>query len=198
MSKRVIQEGAYMQDVKEKPSGHQSERRRFVRVQDAVGLHAQRLVERPAAGQIPVPHERVSVRKNDKYDIEGYADVRRDYPSVAQYIGDLEERIRELLLDGDAALSKPTHKISLSAGGISFADKSLFVPGEVISMTLTLFPTGRRIGTDGIVVAANDSDEVLKLDAPTYRVEFIRISDSDRRVIENHVDQLLTKRPNED
>jgi len=124
--------------------------------------------------------------------------VRRDYPSVAQYIGDLEERIRELLLDGDAALSKPTHKISLSAGGISFADKSLFVPGEVISMTLTLFPTGRRIGTDGIVVAANDSDEVLKLDAPTYRVEFIRISDSDRRVIENHVDQLLTKRPNED
>jgi len=187
-----------MQDVKEKPSGHQSERRRFVRVQDAVGLHAQRLVERPAAGQIPVPQERVSVRKNDKYDIEGYADVRRDYPSVAQYIGDLEERIRELLLDGDAALSKPTHKISLSAGGISFADKSLFVPGEVISMTLTLFPTGRRIGTDGIVVAANDSDEVLKLDAPTYRVEFIRISDSDRRVIENHVDQLLTKRPNEE
>ncbi|MFK7860161.1 MAG: hypothetical protein AB8B64_15140 [Granulosicoccus sp.] len=188
-------EGAHMQDVTEKLPEGQPERRRYVRVQDALGLHIQRLVELPAAGQAEQTQLSSSVRKVDKYAIKGYADVRRDFPHVAQYIGDLEERIRELLLDGDVAPEQPTHKVSLSAGGLSFADKSLYVPGEVISITLTLFPTGRRIGTDAIIVSANLSDEVMSQDNPTYSAEFIRISDNDRRVIETHVDRLLTKRP---
>ncbi|MFK7995451.1 MAG: PilZ domain-containing protein [Granulosicoccus sp.] len=187
-----------MQDVKDKPSGHEAERRKFVRVQDALGLHVQRLVELPAAGQSGVLPTPSSVRKIDKYAIRGYADVRRDFPEVADYIGDLEERIRELLLDGDIASSKPTHKVSLSAGGLSFSDKTLFVPGEMISVTLTLFPTGRRIGTDAIIVSANMSDEVTTQDNPSYRAEFVRISDNDRSVIEKHVQQLLTKRPDRD
>ena len=187
-------QGADMQEFKENPSEQQPERRRYVRVQDAVGLHLQRLVELPAAGQTAISSDKPSVRKTDKYAIEGYADVRRDFPQVTQYIGELEERIRELLLDGDAIESKPTHKVSLSAGGLNFSDKTLFVPGEVISVTLTLFPTGRRIGTDAIIVSANDSDEVLTLDNPTYRAEFIRMSDSDRIVIEAHVDHLLLER----
>lgn len=190
--------GADMQDVNEKPLEHQSERRRYVRVQDALGLQVQRLVEVPAAGQETPSHESSAVRKTDKYAIEGYADVRRDYPAVAQYIGALEERIRELLLDGDVVPSIPTHKVSLSAGGVSFSDKTLFVPGEVVSLTLILFPTGRRIGTDAIIVSANDADEVMTSDNPTYRAEFIRISDIDRALIESHVDQLLTKRPSLD
>lgn len=187
-----------MQDINKQDSEAREERRHFVRVQDAVGLQLQKLVERPAAGQpnaVVVPPK---VRKRDKYAIEGYADVRRDFPAVATYITDLEERIRELLLDGDVAQSKPTHKVSLSAGGLSFSDKNLYVPGEHISMTLTLFPTGRRIGTDAIVVSANDSDEVLSQDNPTYRAQFIRMSDADRLVIEAHVEQLLSKRKNLD
>ena len=175
-------------------SDSQTERRRFVRVQDAVGLHVQRLVDVPAAGQEAPSSPQPSVRKTDKYSMDGYATVRKDYPDVAQYISDLEERIRELLLDGDAAPAKPTHKVSLSAGGLSFSDKALFVPGEVVSVTLTLFPEAKRIGTDAVIVSANDTDELPNQNNPTYRAEFIRISDSDRQVIEEHVRQLLAKR----
>ncbi len=180
--------------LNKKVAGDQAERRKSVRANDAVGLCIHRLTELPAAGQPPVTGGVSSVRKSDKYSIAGYADVRRDHPAVAQYISDLEERIRELLLDNDEALSKSTHKISLSLGGMRFSDKSLFVPGEVVSLVLTLFPSGQRIGTDAVIVSANDTDESTCHDRPSYRAEFLRMSDHDRGVIETHIDQLLTKR----
>jgi len=78
----------------------QEERRAYTRVQDAVGLHIQRQVDVPVAGQQSAAstHVRTPVRRRDKYDIEGYGNVRSDYPAVADYISELEERIRELLL----------------------------------------------------------------------------------------------------
>lgn len=183
-----------MQNLNNELAKGQAERRQFVRVNDAVGLHIERLIGLPAAGHPPLPEVASPVRKSDKYSIIGYADVRRDHPDVAQYISDLEERIRELLLDGDNVPSKPTHKVSLSVGGLQFSDKSLFVPGEVISMALTLFPSGRRIGTDAVIVSSNDADENDTGDRPSYRAEFIRMTDNDRDMIEAHVSQLLSKR----
>jgi hypothetical protein len=170
------------------------ERRHHVRVQDAVGLHVQRLTDLPAAGQVTADPVVPSVRKHDKYAIEGYAVVRREYPAVAAYIDDLEERIRELLLDDDVPPMKPSHKVSLSAGGIYFADKVLLHPGEMVGMTLTLFPSGRRVGTDAQIISANDAPEVARRDEPSYRAVFIRMSDADRQALEEHVSHLLDKR----
>lgn len=172
----------------------QSERRRYVRVQDAVGLHIQQLSDMPAAGQVIPPLERAAVRKRDKYDIDGYAAVRRDHPAVAIYIDDLEERIRQLLLDGDEVAVTPTHKVSLSAGGIHFTDKNLLRPGEMIGITLTLFPSGHRIGTDARILSGNDAPEVGRRDEPSYRAVFVRMSDADRQVVDEHVKRLLEKR----
>ena len=173
---------------------HQTDRRRYARVRDALGLHVQRLVERPAAGQPSTPVMPPSVRKLDKYSIDGYAEVRRDYPSVVQYISDLEERIRELLLHTDTVPAKPSHKVSLSAGGMSFADQTMYAKGELVSLTLTLFPTERRIGTDAVIVSVNDPDELLDPTNPTYHAEFLRISDIDRQVLETHVERLMVSR----
>lgn len=178
---------------------HAPERRQYQRVQDAVALHIERLTDRPAAGQpgstAPSESGRQGVRKHDKYEIEGYAEVRRNHPAVADYIDALEERIRELLLGGEQAQSvKPTHKVSLSAGGMSFSDKLLLQPGEVVAVTMTLFPSGQRIGTDAVVIAGNDSPEVANSDAPNYRLRFVRMSDADRECIAAHVTHLLGNR----
>jgi len=173
----------------------QGERRGYVRVQDAVGLYVHRLEDLPAAGQAPPQPLRESVRKRDKYDIEGYAVVRRDHPAVGQYIDDLEERIRQLLLDADEVLAKPSHKVSLSAGGLNFSDRILLHPGEMISLTLTLFPSGQRIGSDARIVSANDVPEVSSGDQLNYRAVFVRMSDADRETIDTHVNQLLGNRP---
>ncbi len=183
-----------MEKLDDKLAGDPGERRRFVRVNDAVGLNVQRLTELPAAGHPLKPAGVTTVRKLDKYSIEGYADVRRDHPNVIQYINDLEERIRELLLDSDDVPSKPTHKVSLSVGGLLFSDKALLVPGEVVSIALSLFPSGKQIGTDAVIVSVNDENAVIESDKPSYRAEFLRLSDGDRVLIQAHVDQLLAKR----
>lgn len=176
----------------------QEERRHHVRVQDAVGLHVHRLVELPAAGQSVPAIVQPSVLKHDKYDIEGYAEVRRDHPAVGQYIDDLEERIRQLLLDSDAISEKPSHKVSLSAGGLYFSDRLLLHPGEMISLILTLFPSGKRIGSDARVISANDVPEVSSGDELSYRVVFVRMSDADRQTIAEHVNKLIGSRPSMD
>lgn len=184
-----------MEKILENSEPVSTERRRHIRVYDAVGLHLQRLLEVPAAGQAVSPIQSPRVRKLDKYDIEGYATVRSDYPAVAQYIADLEERIRQLLLNTDEAPTKPTHKVNMSAGGLCFSDDQLFYPDEMLSLCITLFPTGRRIVSDARVISANDADYYgISIDKPSYRVEFVRIGDADRRMLETHVDQLLTKR----
>lgn len=171
-----------------------SERRTHERVQDAVALHIERLTDLPAAGQsVPAP-VRPSVRKRDKYDIKGYGVVRSDYPEVADYIDALEERIRELLLGGETAPVKPTHKVSLSAGGLRFSDSMLLQPGEMVGLTLTLFPSGQRIGTDALILSGNDAPEVARSDSPTYRARFVRMSDADRQSVTDHVHRLLGKR----
>ncbi len=177
----------------EETASVQSDRRQHVRVHDAVGLEIQKLTEMPAAGQTVSPQPPKTVRKRDKYDIEGYAIVRRDFPEVGNYIDALEERIRQLLLDGDVSQAKPTHKVSLSAGGVHFSDSVLLRPGELIGITLTLFPSGIRIRTDARILDGNEAPEVAKRDEPSYRALFERMSDEDRRLIEAHVQRILDK-----
>lgn len=177
----------------ENSSSTQADRREFIRVQDAVGLTIQQLADMPAAGIAAPALPTQKVRKRDKYDIEGYAVVRRDFPEVASYINALEERIRQLSLDGDSTQDTPTHKVSLSAGGLHFADSILLRPGELIGLTITLFPSGRRISTDARILDGNEAPEVAKRDEPSYRALFVRMSDADREAIEVHVQRILEK-----
>lgn len=169
------------------------ERRDQPRVQDAVGLELQRLEDMPAAGDSLSGQDGDSMNCHaDKYSIDGYAEVRRNHPEVIAYIDELEERIRQLLLDGDAQIHRATHKVSLSAGGLSFADDRLLHPGEIVGLKITLFPSGKRIGTDARVLSANDAPEIADGDKLTYHLSFVRFSDADRRVLEEHV-QLLQR-----
>ena len=176
------------------PEAVREERRDHARLQDAVALHLRRAGETATpAGDAPP-----RVRRANKYDIDGYAAVRREHPDVADYIDSLEERIRQLLLDGDVVESAPTHKVSLSLGGIAFADSRLFEPGEALGVTLTLFPSGRRIACDARVVSANDAPEVADGDRPSYRLAFEHISEGDRAALAEHVAALSDRRPVDD
>jgi len=166
------------------------ERRDRDRVVDAIVLEVSRLSELPAAGEPrELPASR-AVRANNKYDIAGYADVKSQYPQVADYIESLEERIRQLLINSTESSEMPTHKVSLSASGIAFADMQLLQPGEMVSLKLTLFPGQIKISCDGTVVSVGDVGELAEGDQHTYRVAFNRISLHDRNLLEGHVRRL--------
>ena len=172
------------------------DRRDFDRVQDAVGLQVQRLHELPAAGEITNKVKAAgNVRRANKYDIRGYADVKRDFPDVANYVEELEERIRQLLLDGAIPSESPTHKVSLSASGMAFADNTLMYPGEQIGLTITLFPSLRRVACDARVISAGDAPEIANGEQHTYRLSFVRITDSDKQALDQHVQGLLRTIP---
>ncbi len=172
------------------------ERRDYDRVQEAVGLQVRRLHELPAAGEAaPKSEPKGTVRRANKYTIEGYAEVKRDFPAVTDYVEELEERIRQLLLDGAMPAESPTHKVSLSASGMAFADDSLMYPGEQVGLTITLFPSLKRVACDARVVSAGTAPEVADGEKHTYRVNFVRITDADRQVLEAHVNSLLRSIP---
>lgn len=174
----------------------QKERRSHERVQDAIGLQIERLHEMPAAGEpASRPSTDTNIRRANKYDIPGYADVKRDYPAVASYVQELEERIRQLQLDGVKPAEAPTHKVSLSASGVAFADDQLLYPGELVGITLTLFPSLRRIGCDARVVSTGDAPEIANGEKHTYRMTFVRITDEDRAMINEHVKGLRKSIP---
>ena len=175
------------------------ERRSFVRVQDAVGLQIRQLHEIPAAGEASAETSvEGGSRSLNKYDIAGYGQVKRNFPAVATYIADLEERIRQLLLDTDHPQALPTHKVSLSAGGIAFADEMLLHPGQLVGITLTLFPSQARVGCDARIVSAGDAPEIANGDNHTYRTEFLRVTDADRDVLNQHVAGLINSLPQHD
>jgi len=174
------------------------ERRGFDRVQDAVGLQIQRLYEMPAAGEAVSKCLSVDkVRRANKYDIDGYADVKRDFPAVTNYVEELEERIRQLLLDGAIPSESPTHKVSLSASGMAFSDNLLMYPGEQIGLTITLFPSLQRVGCDARVISAGDAPEIAIGEQHTYRISFVRITDADKQALDQHVQGLLLSMPND-
>ncbi len=172
------------------------ERREFDRVQDAVALRISRLHELPAAGEPHiVQNTDLAVRRTNKYDIDGYAEVKRDYPEVANYVDELEERIRDFLLDVAEPTSAPTHKVSLSASGMAFADDMLLYPGEVIGINLTLFPSEKHLSCDARVLSAGDAPEVANGEKHTYRIQFVRIDEADKASINDHVRGLLNGVP---
>lgn len=176
----------------------QGERRDYERVQDAIGLQVKRLHELPAAGEVPTQMVQPGrVRRANKYDIKGYAEVKRDYPAVAQYVEELEERIRQLQLEGAVPSETPTHKVSLSASGMAFADDVLMYPGEQVGVTITLFPSLKRVACDARVVSAGDAPEIANGDKHTYRLNFVRITDSDRQTLIDHVKALVKTIPKE-
>ena len=181
-------------------SEEKEDRRGHLRVRDAVGLVVRPLKSLPAAGDseyrsetslgVAMPEARTKVRKNNKYEIKGYAEVKSQYPDVTDYISALEERIRTLLLQGDRPSENPTHITSLSVGGIAFAEDMLLQVDEPVSMQITLFPTLHRISCDATIVTVSDAPEVGLGDKHTYRASFTRMSDQDRTFLEAHVKKL--------
>jgi len=171
------------------------ERRGFARVQDAVALKITRLHEMPAAGEPRAAKTAENVRRANKYDIDGYAEVKRNFPAVADYVVELEERIRQLLLDGANPSEKPSHKVSLSASGMAFADEILLYPGEQIGLTVTLFPSLRQVACDARVVSAGDAPEISNGEKHTYRIAFVRMTDDDKEALSKHVNSLLKSIP---
>lgn len=176
-----------------------TERRGRDRINDAVGLV---VIEVDADGRGGSPANLQSsvnslfsnvtpVKQLDKYDLAGFAEVKANYPEVADYISSLEEALRTARLNGDLPDICPTHKVSLSSSGLAFADNRLFDSSKTLRLSLLLSPEKVEIHCLARIVSINDAPEVGEGDKHTYRVEFTEIADRDRALIDKHVQGIL-------
>jgi len=166
------------------------ERRTSVRVQDAVILDFLPLPGDTTEALWPVAATLALGRVDDKYSIDGFAEVRRDFPAVSDYIDSLEESVRRLRVDQQEALTQPTHRVSLSVTGIAFADQRLLQPGDEIRLRLTLFPQLTAIECHGTVISVGVETELANGEQHTYRVTFTNLSTADRDLVDAHVTGL--------
>lgn len=166
------------------------ERREFARVMDAVGLQIVALADYNPTSAVAGLGDSRRVRVSNKYDIPGYGDVRRDHPAVSDYIDALEERIRELSLDRATTPERPTHRVSLSASGMAFADQRMFEPGDQLHLLITLFPDLHRVETEAVVVNVGVEAELASGDLHTYRLAYMNMDPDSVQLINGHVMNL--------
>ncbi len=180
-------------------TGFATERRGRDRATDAVGLIVTKVnprlqpesAESSSPDQYPSSFYNNPVKQLDKYDLAGYSDVKARYPEVAEYISSLEEALRVASVARQMPQTRPTHKVSLSASGLAFADNRLYKVTSNLRLSIQLFPINVQINCLGRIISVNDAPEVGEGDKHTYRVIFTEIAENDRALIDQHVQTIL-------
>jgi len=174
---------------------HQSERRRFFRVEDEIVL-----VYRPIAPEdVPDPAQ-FQNQVLDPFSLtstleyltqESHAHLRRierDHPEVAEYLKTLERKIdvlaQALMISNNRLVDQPTRKVNLSAAGIAFDADQPIAEGELLELKMVLPPSLVGIVTFGRVVHCSPCEG-----EKSWRVgvDFLSMREQDREVLIRHV-----------
>lgn len=176
-----------------------AERRDYFRVDDRVSLAYRPIADHELAGAL----ERLEAGYPDKLSLasafaanstqmrQSMESIRRDSSDVAAYLEGLNKKLDllvQLLAVSDNDLcERPTHAISLSASGLSFATKTALDVGQLLEIKLLMFPSYHCVVAFGSVV------HCLRQRAfpggHRIGVEFNHIRENDRDLIVRHVTQ---------
>jgi len=176
------------------------DRRRFFRIEDRVSLRfnviqPDQLDAAVARMQLGLP-DRIGVASafsssshQMRHTLERF---RREMPELAAYLESLNEKldlmIQLLAVQENDLPDQPTHRAQLSASGIAFATDDAPEIGNIIELTLLLFPAYTCVRLYGTVVnrqpAPRGSDGAILIG-----IDFTHIRESDRELIIRHVVQ---------
>ncbi len=174
---------------------HQSERRRFFRVEDEIVL-----VYRPIAPEDMPDPAQFQNQLLDPFSLtstleyltqESHAHLRRierDHPEVAEYLRSLERKIdvlaQALMISNNRLVDQPTRKVNLSAAGIAFDADQPIAEGSLLELKMVLPPSLVGIVTFGRVVHCSPREG-----EKSWRVgvDFLSMREQDREVLIRHV-----------
>jgi hypothetical protein len=144
------------------------------------------MAERSATG------EKMADNAQDK-DVE-----RREYRRVSDAIA-----LHIEVADGDAANESdihqvelpdyPTHVVSLSPNGLKCFHNEAFNNGEVLSLTIRLFPSGDTITVRGRVVNSGEDKQKTSTDRFFAGIAFKGMNKEERQAILDHIDAVAKK-----
>lgn len=171
------------------------ERRRFFRINDTVGLKAERID--PKQVEEKVEHFRqnrheYSMLNDFNYQLEQHqADLRKiteRMPELGRYLKMLQQQVDQLterLIPDDQRFVDQDKSVNLSAQGIAFYSSEAADPGDVIELHLKLHPSQHRI----MVLARVIQCEPDRQQKGQYRIalDFEHIREADQELLVKHV-----------
>lgn len=182
-------------------NSNESNRRRFFRIVDALGVSYKVMTEAELAGGDKEDSEQVSRQFVDTFSVmknynnvlnEALEKIQPRDPDTATAIEQLNKKFDALLmmLELDSLITqRACHKVaeaSISASGIAFPVEEKLEPNTFLALELLLRPSSKHVSAIGKVIACDtlSDDNVFYL-----RVEFIEMTLKDKEVLIQHIVQ---------
>ena len=172
----------------------EDDRRRFFRINDAIGISYERLDE-DASEIVEHVEESISVKELlEHHNVAistALSQLEVAQPETATVIAELNRKMDTLLalfeLDD---LSGHSHfqqfqQASISACGVGFPAKENIEPDTLLKITLFLQPSGAEVMSQGKVISCHE----VEGESYYLRVEFTLIAETDRERLIQHIVQ---------
>lgn len=172
----------------------QSERRRYFRVTDLIGLRYQLLSEdqQALAVQSKPGSLKDLLKEIDSQLMASMAIIQSNHSEVARALDLLNQKINlalnsEQLIDNEALEHNALVSVNLSACGLAFsADHSINL-NQYLALELTLYPNNIRLNLMAAVIGCDQYQEEDDKTRYLIRANFIDISDASQEVLVQHV-----------
>ena len=176
------------------PIKQNSERRRYFRVTDLVGLRYQLLSEdqQSLAIQAKPGSLKELLKELDAQILTSLAIVQSSHTEVYRVLDLLNQKINlalnsEQLIENEALEHSGLISVNLSACGIAFSAEHSAALNQYIAIELTLYPNNTRMNLMAAVIGC---DQYLEEDGKTrylLRANFVDISDASQELLVQHV-----------
>lgn len=179
---------------------NESNRRRFFRIVDALGVSYKVMSEKEVAATSDDESDAVNPFVDTFSVMKGYNEllesslenIKARDPDTATAIEQLNKKFDALLmmLELDSLITqRACHKVeeaSISASGIAFPVEEALEPNMFLALDLLLRPSSNHIGAVGKIISCDKlSEESLYY----LRVEFTEMTDKDRETLIQHIVQ---------
>jgi len=183
------------------PSDNNRERRKFYRVNDAIGLEYKLIDQAPKPGADADSPFSVSGRfrlLNELNRIEQESSILLRHVSdedrnLARYLSSQNKKIdiiaRLIVSDEVSTVPYTVRNVSLSEGGCSFINEEPLEPNQYIALKLFFFSSYLGMVLYGQVVDNHPLEDETDKDAGIYQtnVEFVDLSGSDRQTLARYI-----------
>lgn len=183
----------------------ESNRRKYLRINDRVSLHFQPLSENDAieaASNFETRRMEFSLKNHLVHGREQHMPqmrvIEKRHPDIANYLKFLEKQIESLssrLIDQDHCLSvDDRYEVNLSAEGIRFYMPEQFEAGAIAEIAMMVYPSQASMYALGEIIRSekvedDENSETLWRTA----IHFSSLHEEDREMLIKHIHQLQLK-----
>lgn len=183
---------------KPKPLAQSVERRAYFRVTDAIALRVSALDADKAAEFEQQLKTRMASADGESLNTSAHMiwrNIEENHPDIAAYLLRLERRLDAMqeqmgAIAVDAVERTPTHTVNISGSGLHFeADEAWFI-GQLVHVSMRLFPSGQSIDALAKVVRGNKRATPAAQGKFSCALEFVEIPPGELEALLQHIHAL--------